>query len=63
MPLEIKKQILRFEVSVDDVFVVEALETKQDLAGVKPGTIEGETTVLFQPEKQLATTAIVEHHV
>jgi hypothetical protein len=61
--LSIEQQILRLEVSVDDIIGVESLQSRGDLSGVEATTLFRESSIFLQPEEELSSGHVVEHHV
>lgn len=59
----VQKKVLRFQVSVHHMEIVQVLESQNDLGGVESGSMTIETAGAAKVRKQFATRYVIEKHV
>lgn len=61
--LRVDQEVLRLQVPVDQIQVVEVLESEHDLSGIETRMGLGEAADLAQVREHLATGHVLQHHV
>ena len=63
VPLRVEENILRLEVAIDDLEVMEVVEGRADLCRVQPRARLGEAPRRLEVEEELAAVAVVHDEV
>lgn len=61
--LAINQDVFRFEISVDDSIIMQALQSQNHLGGVKTSSVLLESAIFLKMVKELSTVDIIHHEV